>query len=309
MNRIRIVGLALVVATAVAAVAATSASAMGPEWGRCLKVPVEIKGKVHKTGKFSNANCTEAKTGGAYEFVKGAEGLPGGTSFTAKQTSEKAELETSQGISVDCTGTEATGAVSGTKEVADVEVKFTGCELPLLNFACEGNFHENEAETKFEFVEGEIITRVLKGKLGYVSGKGTAEPKVGLELEPEEKGGLFAEFECGLKDTTEGGPLIVRVGAKEAKGSGNSIISPISPVNTMGTTLTQTYTEKTITNEAGEVEREKGIQEPQSFEGGKRDALESEASDALGSLGWAKAGQVETLETKLNSGEELEIKA
>jgi hypothetical protein len=303
-------GVCLVAACAIGVLTSASASAALPEWGRCVKLPATIKGKEKKAGKgkFGNANCTEA--GSEYEFVKGTSELPGGTSFTAKQTSEKAELETSQGIAVTCQSTEAEGSVSGTKEVEGVKVTFKGCELGLLNFACQNEFESAEEPFRYVYTEGEIFTRGLKGKLGYISGKETSEPKVGLELEPEEKAGLFAEFQCGAKERGfEGGPLIVRVGAKEKKGSGNSIISPISPVNTMGTTLTQNYEEKTVTNESGEVEREKGIQEPQNFEGGKQDALESEASDGFGSLGWAHAGQVETLETKLNSGEEMEIKA
>ncbi len=309
MRHVRILGLCLVAIFAMAAVTAGTASAAGPEWGRCLKVPVEIKGHVHKKGKYSNAGCTTALAGGEYEFLKGVEGLPGGAEFTAKQTSEQAELETSQGISVDCTSTEARGSLSGIRDVTSVEVTFKGCELTFLDFACENTFEESEEPPKFEYFEGEISTRLLKGKLGYISGAGTSEPKVGLELEPEEKKGLFAEFVCGVKHSREGGPLIVRVGGKEAKGGGDSIISPVTPIDTMATTLTQTYEEKTVTNESGEVERERGHQNPESFEGKKKDILESEAGDGSGTLGWADDAQVDTLETRLDSGEQLEIRA
>jgi len=306
MKRIRILGLAIVAAVAVVALTAASASAILPEWGKCVKTPVEIKGKLHKTGKYADANCTE-KTGGEYEFVKGTSELPS-TAFTAVQTSAKAELQTTQGVSVDCESTVATGNLSGTKEVSGVSVTFKGCKLSLLSFTCESAF-ENKPPNKYVYNEGEIVTRGLKGKLGYISGKGTSTPSVGLSLTPEEKKGLFAEFVCGTENSGVG-ILVIRVGAKEIKGGGDSIISPIAPANTMGTTLTQTYTEKQIENpETHEFSNEQGHQEPENFENGRKDVLESEASDGYGSLGWAQAGQIETLNTSLNSGEELEIKA
>jgi hypothetical protein len=310
VRQVRMLGLCLVAVCAIAALASASASAALPEWGKCVKVPVEVKGKVKTKGKYTNANCTE-KGAGEYEFLKGTEGTAA-TEFTASQTSEKAELETSQGIAVTCESTVAHGFITGTKEVSSVQVTFTGCELGVLNFSCEGSFEsfQRGKQFGFEYKEGEIFTRGLKGSLGYIAGKGTSEPEVGLALVPEEKGGLFAEFGCGAKDQFGQNPvLIIRVGAKEKNGGGDSIISPISPVNTMGTVLTQTYSEKEVENENGELHREQGHQNPESFEGKKRDVLESEASDAFGTLGWAQAGQVETLNTSLNSGEELEIKA
>ncbi len=305
MRHVRMLGVCLVAVCAIAALASASASAALPEWGKCVKVPVEVKGKVKTKGKYTNANCTEKGTG-EYEFLKGTEGTAG-TEFTAVQTSEKAELETTEGIKVECTSTVAHGSLSGTKEVSGVEVTFEGCKLPLLSFTCEG-FFEEHYPNKYIYNEGEIITRRLKGGLGYVSGKGSTEPSVGLALLPEEKNGLFAEFVCGTENSGVG-VLVVRVGAKEKKGGGDSIISPIGPVNTMGTVLTQTYSEKTITNEAGETEVERGHQNPESFENGKKDVLESETGDGFGTLGWAQSGQIETLNTSLNSGEELEIKA
>jgi hypothetical protein len=306
---IRIAGLSLIAAVAVGALASTSASAALPEWGKCVKVPYELNGKVHKKGKYADANCTEklGTSTGEYEFLKGTSAV-GNTQFTAVQTSEKAVLQTAQGVSVECTSTVATGNLFGAKEVSGVAVTFKGCRLPLLSFTCEG-FFENEFPNKYIYKEGEIITRSLKGHLGYISGQGTASPTVGLSLTPEEKGGLFAEFVCGTENSGVG-VLIVRVGAKEKKSEngGDSIISPITPVNQMGTALTQTYSEKQIEVEPGVFENEHGIQEPEKFETGKRDVLESEASTAFGTLGWSQSGQIETLQTSLNSGEELEVK-
>lgn len=74
MKHIRIIGLCLVAVFAVVAVAATSASAAGPEWGHC--VPVKSK------GHYEDKNCTkedfkESKSGkrtykGKFEWAPGA---------------------------------------------------------------------------------------------------------------------------------------------------------------------------------------------------------------------------------------------
>ena len=64
MKHLRIMGLSLVAVFAIAAVAATSASAL-PEWGRC---------EAKAGGKYSDSNCTKkAKLGtGTFEFKKGS---------------------------------------------------------------------------------------------------------------------------------------------------------------------------------------------------------------------------------------------
>jgi hypothetical protein len=305
---LRMLGLCAVAACAIAVATSASASAALPEWGKCVKVPVTIKGKEHTKGKYANSNCTE-KTGGEYEFLKGTAELPS-TEFVNNMTSSEAVLETADGVQVKCTGQSAKGHLSGTKEVSGVEVKFTGCQANLLELKCENEFKFNEETGKYEYVEGEIFTRELKGKLGYISGKGTATPVVGLELEPEKKEGLFAFFGCGSKEG--GAPILFsNVGEKPGKEKGgDAIISPISPINQMGKETIQTYKEKTKENtETHEIEKEKGIQEPSAFENEKPAYLETQILDGFGEITWAKSGQEETAVTKLVSEEELEIKA
>ena len=148
----------------------------------------------------------------------------------------------------------------------------------------------------------------MKGKLGYISGKGTAAPVVGLSLEPEQKKGIFAFFGCG----PEARPVLFSIVGERPKkpNGGDSIISPISPVNTMARETTQVYREKTKENpETHEIESERGVQEPASFENGKPAFLETEVQDGQGELPWAASSQQETAVTTLDSGEELEIKA
>jgi hypothetical protein len=294
----------LVAACAICALAATNASAALPEWGKCVKLPVEVKGKVKIKGKYANANCTE-KTGGEYEFLKGTEELPS-KEFTNTMTSPEAVLE-ADGIEVHCTAETATGDLAGTKEVAGVRVVFKGCVSNFDGLTCENQFESEDS--KYVYTEGQIVTRLLRGKLGYISGKGTASPVVGLALEPEEKKGAFAFFGCG---SPGGAPVIFSTVGETptGKNGGDTIISPISPVNKMATETVQVYSDKTKENpETHEIEIEHSIQEPTSFENGKPDYLETNIYSGFASLGWRQSSQVETAVTKLDSGEEIEIKA
>jgi hypothetical protein len=306
--------VSVVAACAICAFAVANASAALPEWGKCVKVPVTIKEKVKTKGAYADANCTE-KTGGEYEFLKGSSAVSN-TEFTNTMTTPEAVLELSVGLQVKCTGETATGHLSGAKEVSGVTVTFTGCYSAQLRsevneWDCDNQFQRNEEQKRAEYIAGEIVTNTLKGKLGYISGKGTATPVVGLELEPQEKHGLFAFFGCNPSANSVA-TLYSNVGEKpRGKGGGDAIISPISPVNKMGTETTQVYARKQVENpETHELEAEKGIQEPTALENGKPAFLESQLFGSTGSgTEWFPASQEETAVTKLVSGEELEIKA
>jgi hypothetical protein len=313
VRHVRMLGLCLVAAFAVGALAASSSSAALPEWGKCVKLPAVIKGVEKTKGKFANSNCTEAATGGAFEFVKGTSELAGGPEFTNTMTSAGAKLETSFGISVECTGEHAAGDLSGTKEVSNLQVKFTGCTTLNGILACENQWTEPEETIEsLRFVEGEIVTKGLKGKLVYLSGAGTASPVVGLQLEPAEKNGWFAFFGCGNKGEHPA-PVIDSIVGRKPQGAngGDKILSPITPLNAMGTETTQVYSVKKVENpETHELEVERGVQEPDELNG-KPAHLETQLFIASepGASEWGKASQEEVAVTKLNSGEELEIKA
>ncbi len=311
MRHVRIMAACVVAVCAICALAAANASAALPEWGKCVKVPVEVKGKIKTKGNYADANCTE-KTGGEYEFLKGTSGLPS-TQFENNMTSEKAELETSSGLGVNCTGEHATGTLTGTKEVSNVSVTFTGCVVNVIpEFACENTFKEEEGEEdNFKYIKGEIVTFGLKGKLVYISGKGTETPEVGLQLEPEQKKGWFAFLGCGPAHEHPLPAIKTVVGQKPfgPKG-GDKVVSPITPINTMGTETVQTYKSAVKTNpETGEVEG-RGVQEPSEING-KPAHLEADLFIESGSSAgeWGDSAQVETAVTRLTSGEELEIKA
>ena len=310
MRHFKLMAITGLAACAICALAAANASAALPEWGKCVKLPATIKGKEKKAGKgkFANSNCTEATTGGEFEFVKGTAGLQ--KEFTNTMTSTDAVLETSFGIAVTCTSETAHGDLSGTKEVSGVVVTFTGCHSNIPELACENEVTEPAGE-ELRLIEGEIKTRTLKGKLVYISGAGTANPSVGLELTPAEKHGWFAFFGCGPTQAHPAQAVFSAVGRKpQGANGGDAIVSPITPINTMGTETTQVYKSAAHENpETGEIE-DRGVQEPSEING-KPAFLETQLFfiDETSASEWGKASQEETAVTKLTSGEELEIKA
>jgi hypothetical protein len=251
------VGLSLVAVFAIAAIAATSASAL-PEWGKCV---VQAK----KEGKYTDSNCTKKakkvaeKFTGEFEWIKGKElaNVPftghsvgsGGLlkaivrycerkdgslrrETRAKCAEEGGKEESSEELpAIECEAENSSGEATKSKNIANVKVVFTGCEY--LGFApC------NSAGA----ASGEIKTEPLKGFLGYIS---KAKKEVGVVLEPVKKHGSFAKFDCG-----EIVDIVVGVGngtegawyEPETTGGYDQVISPITPVNTMTSEYTQVYT-------------------------------------------------------------------
>jgi hypothetical protein len=246
MRHIRMVGLALVAVFATAAVAATSASASLPEFGECV-----VQGK-HE-GKYTNAGCTtkakkvNEKFTGEFEWRKATEiaektiagdSGPGvlKTVLTICQSAEnlkecrEGETKEELAVSVECSAQENAGEITGTKELKNVVVKFTGCLL-FGSAVCQNSIEA-----------GEIKVNPLRGKLGFINK--TATPRqVGVLLEPATKGGEFAKFNCAeFLETHVGAAKETEFPFYPPKGGGDGIISPVTPVNTMTEAFTQTYT-------------------------------------------------------------------
>jgi hypothetical protein len=247
------VGLCLVAVFAMAAVVATSASAL-PEWGKCV---------AKAGGKFTDSNCTKKATlkePGRFEWLKAsqvaekrvAEGksknvpFSGGTVGTgAVLTSllrwcNKKEPDGSAGpgftttrkhceeiwgpgqegagttetTNIECTKETNTGETEGTNKVAKVEVVFTGCVYGGTN-PCNS---EGRAE-------GEIATSTLKGKLGYIK---KSAKEVGLDLEPAKSHGTFAAFSC------VGGILKIKVGVGNSKEGAENVKGTLFPTGCYG---------------------------------------------------------------------------
>ena len=303
MRHIRMLGLGLIAALATAALMASSAFAL-PEFGKC---------EAKAGGKYSDANCQvkAAKGKGTHEWVKATalknkkfrgEGGTGilnvkyrsceGPEGLSERTAECEAKGWNEGaLAVECETEAATGEVHGTKEVNNIEVRFKGCKVygstPCSNTP----------------IEGEIDVNPLKGTLGYIN---KAKKEVGIDLNPKTKKGEFAKFNCaGIIGTVVGtDPKSKGESAPvyPPKGGGDGIISPITPVNTMTTKYTQTYTT---------TEEDENI--PNKFEGKPLQVLESygfNAAEPKYSWLWSKSGEVITnVNTLEPEGEEGEIKA
>jgi hypothetical protein len=265
MKRFRIIALCLLAVLATAAASAATASAELPEFAVCAKAA-----KVGKAwqGHYTSALCTEAgkvETGGEYELEKGfgkkaTFSAKGGESLVA--SSEVPE-------EMECKTTTATGEFTGSKAVKDVILTETGCE-------------EEEAKcTTVGRSAGHIVSNPLKGEYGYLAGKGTSAPTVGLLLE-QESTTYATEFDCGELPIRTKGPVIAEV-------TGN--------VNAISAESTYTF------RESG------GVQQFGSFEGGLPD--ETWRWEFDGTKGWEPEGGA-TFGLKLTAvakGETMELKA
>ena len=312
MRHVRMLGLCLVAVFAVAAIAATSASAL-PEWGQCY-----LKGA---GGKYTDSNCqhkSSKKSPGEYEWRKSTEVKPEQKKFSGanvgsggvlttefnqciggthefqrvpRHTCEEGggKVESAGYAQVECESETNRGEATGTKQVKNVVVQFRGCKF-FGTSPCQNTPKE-----------GEIQVNVLKGTLGYIN-KATKE--VGVLLEPAVKKGEFAKFDC----LNGGVSTIVGVGnekegaaySPEKTGGYDGIISPITPINTMTKEFTQVYT----VNAAFE-------NVPSKFEGKHIELLEDYLlnNEVTASTVWQKAGETITNVNKQESGEEAEIKA
>jgi hypothetical protein len=241
VRHVRMLGLCLVAALAVAAIGASSAFA-GAEWGKCEHVG--------SGGNYTGPNCTKAekakpKGTGSYEWRKASEvaakrvaegksanvpfsgesvgggGLlttslrecwvepTGGITATRQGCAEAGGEEHNYGVSepitVECSKENNTGETEGKAGVANVAVVFKGCVVAGY-LPCESEGAE----------EGEVVTNALKGKLGYIS-KSAGE--VGVLLEPVAHHGSFAEFNCSGIIFTDVGVGNDKVGTEYVQGT------------------------------------------------------------------------------------------
>ena len=203
--------------------------------------------------------------GGEYELERGVGKKANFTASAGGSIIVSAEVPNK----MECKWTTATGEFTGSKEVKNVVLKSSGCEEDELPCRSAG------------LVAGRINTNHLKGEFGYIAGKGTKAPTVGLLL-AQESTSYAAEFECAEIQVRTQGPIIAEV-------SGD--------VNAISTESTYTF------RQSG------GVQQYSSFEGGLPDdqwrwefnlgkGFEPEGGDAFG---------IEL--TAVAKGEALELKA
>jgi len=170
--------LPLAAALTASVVAAASASAAAPEYGRCVNVAV-----LGKVGAFKNSGCTVRATASEHKFEW--EPGPGAKpKFSSHLKSETlATIETEKGPKFTCKQMHDAGEVTGPK-TGIIQFTFEGCESSSLACTTPGQ------------AAGVIATPVLPSRLIIIKKEATAnKTKVGNDI--GSVGGLFAEFECG----------------------------------------------------------------------------------------------------------------
>jgi hypothetical protein len=160
-----------------------------PEIGRCVK---PLGGATHR---YTNAGCTAKSAGentGKYEWEPGPGPKRG---FTA--VAEASEVETVGLTKLLCHAGTAKGEFTGPKSDTAV-ITFTGCEYGAgTGLLCASPGAK----------AGEIVTARLVGSLGFISGGGTSNPRVGMRLAPA-SGTRFATVECTGYTVTLTGSVI-----------------------------------------------------------------------------------------------------
>jgi hypothetical protein len=215
MRHSKVIGLCLLAMFAIGALTTASASAALPEYIECAKLKT-------LTGGFNNNTCTEVsatKTGG-FEIQ------PLKKTQKIVTTYATTTLESSAGTVV-C----KTGAFKGEltpNGLKGVVLRMTVC---LLNGKkCKSAGQEKSV----------VVSNPMVGVLGYLAGKGTGTPTIGVSLKAE-TGEFSSLFSCeGAEVRTHGTVIGVLAGN----------INKVSKLSTLKFTQT------------------KGVQEPTSFEGG-----------------------------------------
>lgn len=280
--QLRTMGLGLLAACAIVAVGASASQAEKIEWGKCLATG-------GTGGRYTDPGCTEKaehKRGvylGGYEW----EAREGRVHLEPMEMVGDVTFETAAGAKIECTvlGSESELTGHGPDLAQTPFWEFHGCESEGQQCTSNNALEFGEINNKFAWFEEGEPTPGWEGKLGFVSGKGSKTPVVGLVYKVKNHERAFEPVSC------EGPIGTVWIGG-ERKG-GDSFISTIGPVNETTSHFTQTYSESAP-----------GIQSPASFEGKKPVHLEA----FLGGH-WEPVAMTAEFRYELGPEEEWEIKA
>jgi hypothetical protein len=198
MKRIRIVGLTLVAAFAIGAMATAGALAAAPEFYHCIS----------KTGGKFASGCTASGSG----FEKEPVATGSKIKFTSKSSEEHFYTPSSIKVKLTCEKGKSEGEITGPKTVKNLIVTFEGCRA--LN---EGSSEECEVKSPGP-VNNEIITTKLEDTLGYIK---KSEKTVGALLKAES--GAFVKLV---------GTCLPMVEEDELTGG---VVAETTPVNTLST--------------------------------------------------------------------------
>jgi hypothetical protein len=196
-------GMALVAALVMIAVAAASALAAPPELGRCVKV-------TSGTGKYKDAGCEkgEVTAKGTYNWE------PSVLKPRFKSEEGKSTFETPAKVKITCTSDFDEGEYFPPTYDGEI-IEFSGC---LLSGA-PGTKQKFPCQSARQ-TAGTIETNTLLSTLGFIK----APNQVGVDLSSS-SGGPLVEFECaGLQLWITG-----------------SMIAPVTPISKMTTTFKEKF--------------------------------------------------------------------
>ena len=174
--RVAVAGLCLTAAFAISLMAVASASAVAPEFGRCVKA---------KPGKYHDPGCEKGEVkSGTFEWEPGC--IKCG--FTSEEG--KSTFETVNKQKIVCTSDSDQGHyIAGGNNKEDTEgIVFAGCTFSGL--PCH-----------------ELRTFLLRSVLGFIK----KPTEVGVSLEPFSGTGPLFEFECGGLKIAISGSVIGKV--------------------------------------------------------------------------------------------------
>jgi hypothetical protein len=207
MKHLRVIGACVLSAGAIGAVAATNASAIAPEFGRCLKVTPKALSNYDsaKCLKLANEDTgTEAEklAKGNYQWFPG---VVKNKFTTAIKEGTIATLETISGTKVTCTGEKSIGEFTGLKTVGNMTVHFTGCETNKVKCESAGAGI------------GNITTAALEGVIGFETEvTPPSKDHVANELHAP-GGGHLADFECVGLTVEVRGSVLHKIAANSMK--------------------------------------------------------------------------------------------
>jgi hypothetical protein len=271
MKRLRMVAMVFAAALALALVGSASASAAEPAFYECAKAE-KVEGKY--TGKFLDKKCSEEAT--AEEIEKGKtnkyelqEGIRKGKTYKGSGAGGNYNIKGLGGW--DCASSSDTGKLTSPTSAGDAVITFKGCEF-------------NGKKLESGETAGEIVTNPLKWGLGYLEGKGTKTPRVGIDISAESGEVL----------------MIAHMGALTFAVTG-AVIGEIEPVNTFTKDDTLTFKQSS----------KLGVQEWAHFEGGPEDTLLAHVCETEGCNPFKEGFTAEMAwETTItDKGEELMLKA
>jgi hypothetical protein len=278
--QLRKMGLGLLAACAILAVGASASQAEKVEWGKCVATA---------GGKYTDPGCTEKaehKRGvylGGYEW----EAREGRVHLEPMHLVGDVKFETAAGARIECSvlGSESDFTGHGPDKAETPFWEFLECESEGQPCSSNNSLETGEINDKFAFREEGEPTPGWNGKLGFISGKGSKTPVVGVMYQVRNHERAFEPVAC------EGPIGTVWIGG--SRKGGDSFISTIGPVNETTRNFTQTYSESAP-----------GVQSPASFEGKKPVHLEA----FLGGH-WEPVAMTAEFHYELEPEEEWEIKA